>query len=177
MNATCRIVTIAAMLLHSIFGCSLHHACACDSHVHGEHPHVTDVAAADSCDDDHDCHHEHSGHDEDVCHNEHACDDGHADDDHQIASESLVSNGCDCCEKDPCEHGDSPCCSPVQCSFIIVSDVEFSIDIGPALFVVVDTDPLLAKLPCARSVADGGGLTSGIDDSLSRCALHCSWQI
>lgn len=170
MNATCRIVTVAAMLLHSIFGCSLHHACACDSHVHGEHPHVADVAAADSCDDDHDCHHKHASHDEDACHD-------HADDDHQVASESLVGTGCDCCETDPCEHGDSPCCSPVQCSFIIVSDVEFSIDLGPALFVVVDTGAILAKLPGARNLADRGRPTSGFDDSLSRCALHCSWQI
>ena len=151
MNTTCRLVTVAAMLLHSMFGCSLHHACACGSHVHGEH---SQVAAAEPCDDDHDCHHEHDSHDENACHNDHA-------DEDQFPSESFVTSRCDCCEKVPCEDGDSPCCSPVQCSFILACDVEFSIDVGLTLFIVDDTGPSLKTSPNAWSDAHGGRQGTG----------------
>lgn len=158
------------MLLHSIFGCSRHHACGCDSHVHGEHPIVAPVAATDTCDDEHHCHHEHAHHAEQDSHGDHS--DGCPDD-----SLDYLSTACDCCERSPCEHGDSPCCSPVQCSFILVGDVEFSIDVGPALFSVVNPRPVTATSLSARNVAVGAGIRSGLADSLSRCALHCSWQI
>jgi hypothetical protein len=160
-------MTVAAMLLHSIFGCSLHHACACETHEHGEHQHVAEVEDGGTCDHDHGCHH-----------HDHACDDEQqkAGDD-QITAAAWVSNGCDCCEQTPCEHGDSPCCTELQCSFILASDVEFSLDVGPALFVLVNIDPSWMESLRARNLADVGRLHSGFDDSLSRCALHCSWQI
>ena len=45
------------------------------------------------------------------------------------------------------------------------------------LFVVVGIDSSFMESLRARNLADVGRLQSGIDDSLSRCALHCSWQI
>jgi hypothetical protein len=88
-----------------------------------------------------------------------------------------MSDGCDCCEKAPCDHGDSPCCSAVQCSFILANDVDFIVDDGPVLFVHVHDDSALFESSRAKFPADLGRLRSGFDDSLSRCALHCSWQI
>ncbi|QDV85743.1 hypothetical protein TBK1r_47590 [Stieleria magnilauensis] len=167
MTTACKLLTVAAMLLHSIFGCSLHHACACESHGHGAHQHVAEVEDVNACDHDHASHHHDDG-----------CHDDHQDaDDGQDAAESLVRIGCDCCEKTPCEHGDSPCCSVVQCSFIPVSDVEFSLDVGPVLFVLVDIDSSFKESLRARKLVDIGTFHSGVDDPLSRCALHCSWQI
>lgn len=157
-------MTVAAMLLHSILGCSLHHACACEAHEHGEQQPVQEVGA---------CGHDHGGH-----HHDHACDDANqAAGDDEIVSEAWVSIGCDCCEKAPCEGGDSPCCSEVQCSFILTSDVEFSPDFGPALLVLVDDDPSFIDAIRTRRIFDVGRLHSGVDGSPSRCALHCSWQI
>ncbi len=130
MNTTFKLITVAAMLLHSIFGCSLHHACACESHEHGKHQHAADVEDPVACDHDHAWHH----HDD-------ACDDDPQDaDDDQVTTKTWVSNGCDCCEEDPCEHGGAPCCSEVLCSFIVANDVEFLLDVGPAQFVLVNVD-------------------------------------
>ena len=167
MNTSYKLITVAAMLLHSIFGCSLHHACACESHAHGEPPQAAEVAQADSCEHDHDSHHGETscGHDHDE-----ECDD-------TASSQGLISNGCDCCENTPGEHDDSPCCSEVQCSFILANDNDFSLDVGPVLFVLVNDDFSRIESTSLSSRADGGRLRSGCDDSLSRCALHCSWQI
>ena len=167
MTNACKILTVAVMLLHSIFGCSLHHACACESHEHGEHQHVAVAEDANACDHDHASHHHDHG-----CHDDHQ----HADDGQEVA-ESLVRTGCYCCEKTPCEHGDSPCCTAVQCSYIPASDVEFSLDLGPVLFVLADINSPFMESLRARNLVDVDRFRSGSDDSLSRCALHCSWQI
>lgn len=151
MTTACKLLTVAAMLLHSIFGCSLHHAGACELHQH--------FAEAD---------------DVSLCHHDHACHDEHQLVDDEIGTHASVS---DCCRKTPCEKGDSPCCSAVQCSFIPASNVEFSLHVGPALFVLVDIDTTFMESLRARRLADVGRYSSGIDDSPSRCALHCSWQI
>jgi len=181
----CKLLTVAAMLLHSIFGCSLHHACACESHPHGQQQHVAAIEDANACNHaDHqhfaevECagsckHHDHANHDQnDTCHGDHR----HADD-AKTTAKSQLGNGCQCCQETPCENGDSPCCSAVQCSFIIASDVEFTLDVGPILFVLGDDDPSCMESLRARSLVDIGRLLAGHNGSLSMCSLHCSWQI
>lgn len=171
MTTLCRLLTVAAILLHSIFGCGLHGVCACDSHQHGESHCVADTADSSRCDhDDHACHrHDTDGHDTD----------GHEDQrmDPQGDASSWVADGCDHCDQHPFDRDESPCCSAVQCSFIVANDVEFAFDVGPALFVLDDIDRVLSQsLRWAGQVEDGS-VRSRYDDSLSRCALHCSWQI
>ncbi len=159
MTSLCRLATVAAMLLHSLLGCSLHHACACDSYMQGEHQRVED---AGTCDDHgHSCHH-----------------DGGCDRDHREAGAgSWVIIGCECCENTPCGHDDSPCCSEVHCSFIASSSVQFSLDIGPELLALSEFKQSLAALPRGERFVYDVRHCFGFDDSLSRCALHCSWQI
>lgn len=171
MNTTCRLITVAVMLLHSIFGYNLHHACACELHTHGAYQHVAGAEPTESCQHDYD--HERR-HGESPCCHDHEEDGEHGDD---IRPNASVSNGCNCCQKAPCERSDAPCCSEVQCSFILGNDIEFSLDAGPFLFVVVDDESALWESSRAKIVGDPGRLSSGVDDSLSRCALHCSWQL
>ncbi len=166
MITTCKLLTVAAMLLHSIFGCSLHHACACGPHEHVEHRQVAEMEDAGSCEHDHDGHHH-----RDACHDEHQCADN------EPLLDSWLSRACDSCEGTPIEQSDKPCCSDVQCSFILASDVEFSVDKGPTLGAIADFAVSFAGLHGARKLAHIGRVPTGVDDSLSRCALHCSWQI
>ncbi|QDV44637.1 hypothetical protein Enr13x_45050 [Stieleria neptunia] len=169
MNATCRLFTVAAMLLHSIFGCTLHHACADakQAHakqVHGEHQPVEQTGACGG----HDCH-------------------GHASSDHDAIDRHLKPFGTwlvsfnDCrqtpCRNTPCRHSDTPCCSVVQCSFIVSSGFAFSADIGQVQFAAAETDGALARSSRSRLYDHSARNSVALDGSLSRCALHCSWQI
>ena len=164
VTTTCNLITVAALLLHSIFGCSLDHACVCESHVHGEHQHAQNAAGTGACE------HDHSGH-----HDETPCDDNQKD---EIASpETMITSGCDCCQKGPCDDGDSPCCSEVQCSFITANDVALSLVGGPALLGLADVDRSRLNSRYTRCRAEMDRRCVGLDNSLARCALHCSWQI
>ena len=167
MNIACKLITVAAMLVHSIFGCSLHHACACESRAYGEYQHATGVEPVDSCQHDHDRHHGETpcGHDHEEKGKE------------SVTPNAIMSDGCECCERAPCEHDDSPCCSEVLCSFIVANDIEFSLDAGTVLFVLIGDDSALVESSRAKFLANFCRLRSGFDDSPSRCALHCSWQI
>jgi hypothetical protein len=77
----------------------------------------------------------------------------------------------------PCERGGSPCCSAVQCSFVLASDVKFSRDIGPVLFVLRDTDGFLRESQRAGRLGQNSRGHGAFDDPLFRCALLCRWQI
>lgn len=167
MTTLCRLLTAAAILLHSIFGCGLHRVCACSSHQHGEVQCAAETADSSQCDhNDHACHRHDADGDEDQ-----------GMDDQQSGVTGWVADGCDGCEEHPFDRDDSPCCSAVQCSFIVVNDVEFALDVGPATFVVDDIDRTLSQSLRSAGQVDGGSVRSRYDDSLSRCALHCSWQI
>lgn len=158
VTTSCKILTVAAMLLHSIFGCGLDHLCACESH---EHVEIQDIAPATSC-----------GHDHSVQHRKPVCSDQQLD-----ADLVLTANGCGCCERGPCERGDSPCCSVIQCSFIPTNDVELPLDFAVALFAAPASATFFIESRHASTFADSGGVQSGFVDSLSRCSMHCSWQI
>ncbi|PAY15869.1 hypothetical protein CKO51_29710 [Rhodopirellula sp. SM50] len=81
------------------------------------------------------------------------------------------------CPQTPCPHDQTPCCSVVQCSFIVSSGFTFSVDIAQVVFAAADTDASSARSSCVRLYVDGVRTGIAPDDSLSRCALHCSWQI
>src|SRR6056297_3572321 len=59
VSAVCRLTTVAALLLHLIFGCSLHHADACGHHDHDGCQHTCSAADSPSVHDDHACGHDH----------------------------------------------------------------------------------------------------------------------
>ncbi len=169
MNTLCKFLTVAAILLHSIFGCGLHRVCACESHEHGESHCLTDISVSGPCDhQEHGCHHE---------------DDAVADVVERAMelpprdSAVLVGDGCGCGGQGPFEHRDEPCCSDVQCSFIAANDAAYAIEIGPPLFVLQNVDRSLSMSPGLRGRADEDRVRARFDGSADRCAVHCSWQI
>jgi hypothetical protein len=176
LNIACKFMTIAAMLAHSFFGCSLHHAGACGSHDHGDHFSVESHPGAGCCDELGSC--GESGHDDHVSQDRKACSDEDAPrDGSQIGLVVTIASDCGCCEHSPCDHDESPCCSPVQCSFMVSGDFELMVDVSALFYGIVDggfsaTEPLIARRGHALT-----NLRSGLDGPLSRCALHCSWQI
>ncbi|MDV6030764.1 MAG: hypothetical protein F9B45_11840 [Phycisphaera sp. RhM] len=162
MNATYRLFTVAAMLLHSIFGCTLHHACADAKHVHGADQQIEQTESCDG----HDCH-------------------GHAGTDRAVIDRLQISMVASCDDvfhsahgrQTPCPLDGTPCCSVVQCSFIGPSGSTFSVDVAQVIFAAADTDASTARSSRSRLFVDGVRSRVFSDDSLSRCALHCSWQI
>ncbi len=170
MNASCNFLTVAAMLLHSILGCSFHHVCAGVPHDHGR---WESVREADACA-GHGCHQ----HDHSPKGTETGKDASPADGFGTEVSVAVFWLAVDqsCCPKTPCRQGDSPCCSVVQCSYLASSGIPFSLD--------------TLQLPCEWVLSDRwlmGASRHGWsnrplrshwfpDDSQSRCALHCSWQ-
>ncbi len=166
MNATCRLLTIAAMLLHSIFGCHLHHACACQSHTHAEHSAgFAPVLAAVSC--VHGCQHHSPA--------------SFADPVTRLggsASGDQGNDGSACDGNVPTQHHhESPCCSVVQCSYISTAGLLRNFDFGTGLIVFFDVE-LSESRSSGKTVALGRlGRHARISASLAQCALHCSWQV
>ena len=168
MLAVCRITTIVAMLLHSIFGCSLHHAAACDSHHHGCHSRVSaehlssGAAEHDCCSAD------------GIAHGE-CC--GGADEGEISQGELTLSPFCPGCPSGPCD-GQSPGCHSIgKCSFVPSSPVVFACDVAVVGFLTVDLDPHVA---CSRMLAwrsDQRQRFPGVVDPLTRCASLCVWRI
>lgn len=166
LNA-CKIMTAAALLLHSIFGCSLHHACACESHAHGKRQ-LADAWIESTMPDHGDLGPQHDS----------SCCDCHHETSHdQLGSEASLTAGCDCRQDSGRSDGDSPCCSEIQCSFTLASSSECSLDVRLVLLNVVDVDSFLAHSPRAIRPSPSGRLGVGFDCALTLCALHCSWQI
>jgi hypothetical protein len=142
-------MTVAAILLHSIFGCQLHHACAS----HCDQQQVSTVLPAQQTND---CHqHEHVG----------ACS-------HTPAEADLAKS---CCASIPCDQGGTPCCSEIQCSFILSNGVVFYVNVSLIHVLPLDIDAALASSEYAKF--SNAGPVGGALDSGYRCALHSSWQI
>ncbi len=159
------------MLLHSLFGCSLHHAAGCDSHAHGLCDHACDVDGHPSVQPETDCCHDHQGHD----HGDET--DGSCGGELVTGSESNVAPSCPGCESGPCD-GSSPGCHSVSsCSFVPSSDVAFVCDAVFVGFVSYDLDPNMAPVRMIAWQQERQRQFSGVEDSLSRCASLCTWQI
>ncbi len=190
MSTVCRLTTVVALLLHLIFGCSLHHATACGTHGFDGCNHACGTSEAPGVHQDHDCAHAHDcsdGHDDN---HDDGDSDRHSDHDqtghgcssneelivHQdLVNEAIACNGQ--CQSVPCD-GDHPGChGDVECSFVPSSDVVFFTDAPFVAFMVYDHDPLVT--------ASNAALVRGLHerhevhavDSLSHCASLCTWLI
>lgn len=171
MFAVCRITTVVAMLLHSLFGCSLHHAVSCDSHAHGlcnnagsAGDHVTFDAKNDCCD-------SHFGHD-------HGCE---ADDscagEVGSGSELNVAHSCLGCQSGPCDGNSPGCHSDASCSFVPASGVVFHCDATSVGSISYDIDLSAVRVRAFAWQYDRQRPFSGAESSLSRCASLCTWRI
>lgn len=181
MFTVCRLTTVVALLLHSIFGCGLHHACGCDSHAHvggeiifavGEAPSVhADLAT------NHDCGH---------CHHHHGSQSHWSDRDQDSSTDQTQANAsadsaliasCLCCEPGPWDSTDPGCHSELGCSFVHTNHDAFTFDAPLVAFVVYRQD---SKMNYFSSFATQGQHRWGSvihHDSLSHCASLCTWQI
>lgn len=165
MLIVCRITTIVAMLLHSMFGCSLHHGHSCNSHAAS----LCDVADHPSVQHENDCCHSHStpdysGRGQGSCISEVIA-----------SSEAIFATECPGRDSEPCDGGLPGCHSTGTCSFVPSSDVIFVCDAVLIGFISYDLDSSMAR---ARTFGwQQQCQFSGIKDSLSRCASLCTWLI
>ena len=172
MSVVCRLTTVAALLLHLIFGCSLHHAAACGSHEHDRCQHTCDAAGSETESDSESVQHDH------VCdhHDEH---DGSGGVESVEAgdSESQLVAPCCVCESQPCDGNHPGCHGEVVCSFVPSSDVAFVVDVPFVAFIVYDNDPMLSTISSLASRGLRERSAIGVQGSLSHCASLCTWII
>jgi len=168
--AVARFTIVAALLLHLIFGCSLHHAAACERD-HGGCHHPGLQAASKALDQQHVCHH---GHQHDCSVDDQAVEDeaGPA----VLGSEPTTGLSCDC-HTQPC-HGNHPGChGEVECSFVPSNDLVFVIDCPLIAFVIDEHNPWVNYVDSltSRGVPERSARVAA--DSLSHCATLCTWII
>lgn len=173
MSAFCRLTTAVALLLHLFFGCSMHHAIACEGHVLDGCHHVNAADESPSV---------HAGHDRDsalhgTCdHHNKGCDTERLKEDSPIADGSVCGVGCDC-QSDPCD-GDHPGChGGAGCSFVNSNDVQFVIEMP--MLAYLDThlngdDPQGSAMKRGAVADDVGWTAMG---SRYHCALLCTWVL
>lgn len=167
MLVACRITTLVALLLHSIFGCSLHHAAMCDSQTHGQTLHSCKSGDNPSVQDKSDCCHNHDGHDHG---------NGAGNSDSGAVAGSEIVPVCPGCEPGPCDGNLPGCHSTGACSFVPSSNVVFECDAILVGFILQDFVPSMAR---CRALArwQNYGQQFSYGDSLSRCAFLCTWRI
>lgn len=160
MRSVCKIIAITALMLHSTFGCSLHHAGACCTH------------SADTV-----AHHDH-----DSCCDHDAAVEPHSDDKgcgHDCTSDTSVflTEPLSPCNQDvPCEEHGGSCHSEVGCSFLPSSPCSFSLDLAPVAFDSLASG-LALRLNALAPRALAGSVIASTSSSLSSCALLCIWKI
>lgn len=175
----CRIVTLAAVLLHSLFGCALHHGAACRSHSHAD-----DGSEAGQVGGFHrfgDCGnpHVHGSH-------RHDGSDGHREstgsdapdvaDGVEPATASL-SAVCLACPVAPCSGRSTGCHSEASCSFLRSSG--FGAEWSEPLVVVAFELPVPRVGTTFGRVNQASCLSSDFRSrgSLISCATLCTWLI
>ncbi|WP_143544090.1 hypothetical protein [Rhodopirellula sp. MGV] len=170
-----RFITAIALLVHSVFGCSLHAACACEGHVHvdGEAIHA-----------ERGCLHTHGqqelstdGH-ESCCHGEIASPATGAHHDHcEHRSDEVVSSYCLCCESAPHGHG-RPCGDgSVRCSFVPSTENLLAASFHDAVALVVFVEPPTVSKEVVRYIGQHRTLATFYDRPQCRCAALCTWLI
>ena len=166
MPVVCRFTTVAALLLHLIFGCSLHHAAACGHHDHDGYRYTCSAADCSSVHDESSCgdghEHNHSGDEETVEPSDNAG--------------QMVAARC-ACESQPCDGNHPGCHGRFECSFVPSSDVVFIIDIPMVSFLTYEHDPMMNFISSMSTRRLHQRLTSVATDSLSHCASLCTWII
>ncbi len=169
VSVVCRLTAVAALLLHLIFGCSLHHAAA-----NGQHDHM-------------ECEHSCSAADSLSVQQQPAANPGHDHD--QNRGTQIETPGVDtfilgrsmatCCryESKPLDGQHSRCHGELECSFVPSSDVEFIIDRAFVAFVTYELDPMAgdASSLALRGLRERSAI--GARDSLSHCASLCTWIV
>ncbi|MBB3205214.1 hypothetical protein FHS27_001014 [Rhodopirellula rubra] len=202
MFVVCRFVCILVVLVHSIFGCSMLHACDCRTHEHTIHG----DASADESHCDHDGHHHDSG---DGCEERHDqesapsvpvaltiaspfcdCDAKGSIDGGRVSNEGVaVRNAvhpavahwvaaCPGCQSSPCDGNAPGCHSDVGCSFRLPSDQVFEVVVSLVGFLPYSMSGASPQL-ASRQIRLwnqhlGQGATS---DASARCAALCVWRI
>lgn len=159
------------MLLHSLFGCSVHHAASCDSHAHGLCNHACDADGHPSVQHENDCCHDDGEHDHSVGK------EGSCTGELIASSETSIALVCQGCESRPCDGNSPGCHSAGSCSFVPSSDVAF---VCSAVFVGVmafDVDPSMARVRTFAWQQKRQRQFCGVEDSQARCASLCTWQI
>jgi len=178
VSVVCRSTTVAALLLHLIFGCSLHHAAACGSHEHDGCQHTCQAAGSPVVADSPSVHDSSSVPDDHVCDHHHGHQ-GSGEDESGLtsSSESQLVAPCCVCESQPCDGNHPGCHDEVVCSYVPSSDVAFNVDVPFVAFVLYDHDPMMSTVISLASRAKRERSAIDIQDSLSHCASLCTWII
>lgn len=166
VSVVCRLTTVAALLLHLIFGCSLHHAAACGHHDHDGCQHTCSAADSPSVHDDHVCGHDH----------EHDCS-GEEETVDSIHNAIELAAPCCACESQPCDGNHPGCHGVVECSFVPSRDVVFIIDAPLVAFVTYEHDPMIGFISSLSTRRLQQRSPRVATDSLSHCASLCTWII
>lgn len=172
MSAVCRLTTVAALLMHLFFGCSLHHAAACGHHDHDGRQHACSAVVATSIDDsatvrdDHVCDHDH----------DHGCS---GEQETAASIDKVVESTPACCarESQPCDGNHPGCHGVVECSFVPSSDIVFSVDRPLVALLSYQRDPMM-NVACSLSTSRLHPRSVRLaTNSLSHCASLCTWII
>lgn len=174
MRIPFRILTAAALLLHSIFGCGVHDVCGCQPNWQGR----SALDSSHQCCDPHverpDVHHNHD-HSELIHDGETMDDCGHfVQTDHEVGSLHAL---CGCCQRSP-HHDHSPLSScDISCSFVQSSSVVVAAD--PPLVEYLMPQDIVVLGQRVEAVAFGPRYWISVrgGDSMSHCAALCSWRL
>lgn len=171
MSVVCRLTTVVALLLHLIFGCSLHHAGACGHHDHDGCQHTCSPADSQSVHQEHACGHDHDH----VCSGE----DKFSEDETVEVSDNVsrLVAPCCVCESQPCDGNHPGCHGVVECSFVPSSDVVFIIDAPLVAYVTYEHDPMMSLVSSMAKRGLHQRSAPVATDSLSHCASLCTWII
>ena len=168
VSAVCRLTTVAALMLHLIFGCSLHHSAACERHDHDRCRHTCESAPL-SMHGNHACIHDH-----------HHSGRGKTPEGNAIEADDSVrqlASPCCVCESQPCDGNHPGFHGEVECSFVPSSDDVFIIDAPFVAYVTYEHDPMMTFVSsmAKRRLHQRSARLSM--DSLSHCASLCTWII
>jgi len=160
-----RLITVVVMLLHSFFGCSLHDAYSCESHSAGEHACTNDARLAVD-----------AGRGGCCSHNDGCRSDASQNEFSAMETARLVAS-CQGCQSSPCDGSTPGCHSEVGCSFVPASAVVIDRSLLFFEFVAYEQDSGIARVRAAAWQQGRQKDAKNIQNSLSRCAVLCTWLI
>jgi hypothetical protein len=165
VSVICRFTTVAALLLHLIFGCSLHHVGVCGVHDHAGRDQSCSTSQLFGLQPERGC----------------DCDrvEGRSGSKSTAEIPSRVDQltaACCACESQPCDGNHPGCHGEVECSFVPSTSVAFIIHAASIVFVTFEHDPMM-KHAISLSHSWRERFVIGVQDSPSRCASLCTWLI
>lgn len=164
-------MTATMLLLHSIFGCGLRHVCEFGHHAVNVHRSCDDLECHRDCN-------EQPCHSEQRCnsHDPEGCEHRYADPDEPVVELILAASNCGCGDACSDQQGDSPCCSNLLCSFIVVNGIGFRVEAGRAASFFQNDDFWIDQ-SLSRSLSCVDTSSFRLGGSYSLQAMHCCWQI